>query len=221
MKDKIVIAFDFDGTITTNDVVIDLVTLMDEDWKRFQRLMHKGEMSLRERIYRELELITITQKEYYQYIAELMKLDKGAINLFKWIREQDIEIHFISDGLKGVIRYAMETLSLGDGIRYTIDAHELIWEEDGMKIKLADDSCEHEYCANCKPSKVQALKDGRKIVYVGDGRSDVYAAPYADIIFARRGLTLDRFLTEQERDHYVFDDLSQVRDELITLDSKI
>ncbi|MCY3413739.1 MAG: hypothetical protein INQ03_18995 [Candidatus Heimdallarchaeota archaeon] len=51
-------------------------------------------------------------------------------------------------------------------------------------------------------------------MFVGDGRSDIYAAPYADIIFARKGLTLDKYLTEQGHDHFVFDDLSQVIDEL-------
>ncbi|MCY3413738.1 MAG: hypothetical protein INQ03_18990 [Candidatus Heimdallarchaeota archaeon] len=91
-------------------MVIDLIKFLAGDWDKYQKLMKKGEMSLRERIYREFEIINITEEQYFQYIAEMTKLDKGKINLFKWIREQVIEIHFISDGLKGVIRYAMETL---------------------------------------------------------------------------------------------------------------
>ena len=65
----------------------------------------------------------------------------------------------------------------------------------------------------CKRSVVDAMRDGREVVYVGDGYSDRCAARAADIRFARR--TLAEHLDREGVGYTWFDDFTTVREELL------
>ena len=99
-----------------------------------------------------------------------------------------------------------------------IYAHELLFEgEKKIGIKLADDACDHN-CANCKVSKIEILRKkypDHEIVYVGDGFTDILAAPLADIIFARNNYNLSKYLTLKGITHHTYNNLLEIKDRLI------
>ena len=47
-------------------------------------------------------------------------------------------------------------------------------------------------CGNCKAADLFRLREGfRRTIYIGDGHSDLCAARYADVIFAKEALAED------------------------------
>jgi len=214
-----ILVFDFDKTIAKNDVVVDMLDLYgDPGWREKERQVEAGKITLRECIEWELGSLKINRATYERVVGDMVKLDRGAKKLFRWIREKKYPVHIISDSLTAPILYAMVDEKLGNGISYFIDAHEILWNIDGSikGIKMANEVCKHE-CANCKISKVENLKlinPKSLIVYIGDGFTDVLAAPKADIIFARKDQYLANLLKEKGIRHYEYSNLIEVREEL-------
>lgn len=216
---KYVIVFDFDKTITINDVVVDILDKFNVfGWREIEQKVGLGELSLRECLNWEINEISINKSEYLNAISELIQLDTGAIDLFSFIRENNIPVFVISDSLLTAIKFVFEVLNLGDGIQYTLDAHEIIWDgEKRIGIKLANEPCDHG-CANCKISKIRKIKTqypDHKIAFVGDGYTDILAAPEADIIFARSDHFLTDYLKNKEISHHIYNDLKEVKDILV------
>ena len=60
----------------------------------------------------------------------------------------------------------------------------------------------------CKRATVQALANGGRVVYVGDGYSDRCAAELADRVFARSGLA--SYLEERGVPYEPFDDFHDI-----------
>ncbi len=60
----------------------------------------------------------------------------------------------------------------------------------------------------CKRASVQALTNGSKLVYVGDGYSDRCAAELADHVFARTGLA--RYFDAKGLDYVPFEDFHDI-----------
>ena len=82
---------------------------------------------------------------------------------------------------------------------------------NGRKVELSfpfyDQGCG--ICGNCKKLHVQRLKNAkRKVIYIGDGLSDRFAARTSDVVFAKSDLM--KYLVENDADFIRFGDLSDV-----------
>ncbi|MCH8906238.1 MAG: hypothetical protein IH840_04030 [Candidatus Heimdallarchaeota archaeon] len=210
---------DFDKTISTNDVVVELMELYgDPGWQEVEDKVETGEITLRECMEWELNSIEITKQDYVRSIGEILQLDIGAKSLFTWIGLNKYPVHIISDSLTGIIEYAMEVKKLGVGLDYKIDAHSIIWtkHETISHIHFSNEPCIHN-CANCKVSKVIALKKlnpNSTFIYIGDGFTDILAAHEADRIYARKDMFLADKLVEANIAHHVFLNLYGVLNDL-------
>ncbi len=83
-----------------------------------------------------------------------------------------------------------------------------------IELLFLTQQCEHG-CANCKFSYVKQLKDsGLKIIYIGDGLSDIFPAKeLGDIIFAKEDEDLAKELIDDSR-LIVFSDFSDIKEQL-------
>lgn len=207
--------FDFDKTISLNDMVVDILDLCGiTGWREMEKLADEGKISPRECIIWELQSITADRHEFQEAIRNKLILDDGTKKIFDWIRDNRIPMQIISDGLEEIISYVFKDLGYGEGIKYKIDAHSLIWDGNNQKkeVILANDPCEHG-CANCKISKLEIIRKNnseKKIVYVGDGITDLRAAIAADIVFARKDHFLSKWFTQNNRDHQVYNSLDEI-----------
>lgn len=207
--------FDFDKTISLNDMVVDILDVCGiTGWREMEKLADEGKITPRECIYWELQSINADRHDFQKAIRDMLILDDGTKKIFDWIRENKIPMQVISDGLEEIINYVFNDLDYGKGIDYKIDAHRLIWDDNNRikEVILANDPCEHG-CANCKVSKVEIIKKNnpdKKIVYVGDGFTDLRAAIISDIIFARKDHMLSKWCIQNNKAHHIFNSLDEI-----------
>ena len=124
--------------------------------------------------------------------GELDATAAGGIDLY-------IEYLLKKDGLENVPFYSNRAEIVDSRLRIT-------WP-------YAAHSCGD--CGNCKGYHIRRLKaDHHKVVYIGDGKSDICALPEADIIFAR-GFLAD-YCRENKIGFFAFDNFASVTDIMTT-----
>jgi 2-hydroxy-3-keto-5-methylthiopentenyl-1-phosphate phosphatase len=83
----------------------------------------------------------------------------------------------------------------------------------GVEFPETPPLCQHDdgdICGTCKVHHVQkAREEGRYVIYIGDGTTDVRPALEADLVFARRALS--KGLAAQGKDFVMFKDFHEVK----------
>ncbi len=180
---KLALLCDFDGTIAKGDVGFRIYTHFGDDrWEEINKRWRRGEISSKECLIGEYSLIDASEEEVKQFISD-MEIDTGFLSLIKTCRENDIPIYIISDGFDFYIKTLLEKYGISD-----IDIYCNNLSFDGRKVKLSfpyyDKGCGK--CGNCKVLHIINLKkEGKTVVYIGDGLSDKFASRYADVVFAK------------------------------------
>ncbi len=197
---NIVICCDFDGTITLTDTgKILLSKLTDKDWQYFDDLVIKGTMGTREALVNQWGMIEKTTIEEINRIVDEIEIDPSFIKFYDWIKENEIKFVILSDGFKTYINRIFQNHKIQiaeDGIK----SNDMELIEGKIKLKFLTPECEHD-CANCKYSHVKQFKDkGSKIIYIGDGLSDIFPArELADLILAKENEDLAKELENDSR----------------------
>ena len=200
---------DFDGTITKTDVV-DLILdrFASNKWKKVEEEWTQGRIGSRECLSRQIALVSVTKEEFFRLINEV-EIDPYFVSFLKRSKAYGVPVTIVSDGFKIVIEEILKRAlkNSPDLLRQLpVFSNRLEWVNGRLKACFPDGpSCEHG-CANCK-SKVIARhhKGGTKIVFVGDGLSDRFAAAAADLTFAKIGANghspLLKFCEEKKINH--------------------
>jgi len=203
---KLAVLCDFDGTATKMDVGHQVYTKFgDERWEEINKRWRRGEISSKDCLIEEYDLMDASEQEVREYVLN-MEIDPGFLDLVMTCRNNDIPIAVASDGFDFYIHTILEKYGLSD---MEVFCNEMRF--NGRKVELSfpfyDQGCG--VCGNCKKLHVQNLKDtGRKVIYVGDGLSDRFAARASDLVFAKSELM--EYLVENSVDFVKFSDLGDV-----------
>ena len=194
---------DFDATISVIDTGLAMINaLSDEDaataWED-EYAWRRGEMSSMECLRRQWRLFRRTPEEVMAFVDEL-ELDEGFLGLLKLVHARHAGLAVLSDGLD----FYLDRLLANRGIatcgddacvrsseylaRYTNAA---CVTPGGIEIDFPySTACGQ--CGNCKVAHLFRLRPGfARVIYIGDGHSDLCAARYADTIFAKHALAED------------------------------
>ena len=202
-KTRLAVLCDFDGTITKMDVGHKIYTRFgDERWEEVNKSWRRGEMSSKDCLIGEYSFVDASEQEVREYVST-MEIDTGFIDLVATCRNNDIPLAIASDGFGFYIYALLEKF-----------CNEMKF--NGRKVELSfpfyDQGCG--VCGNCKKLHVQKFKDdSRKVIYIGDGLSDRFAARASDVIFAKGELM--GYLVENNADFIKFTDLSEVNQWMI------
>jgi 2-hydroxy-3-keto-5-methylthiopentenyl-1-phosphate phosphatase len=205
------IAVDFDGTITVEDVTnIIWDAHVPFDWRAV--LMPASRAGL----VTPLELIANGYREVRRgpeaLLAEVLPrahLRSGFQGLVAEARARPWPLHVISHGLSfylrallpvGVAFTAFEGTFDGERWQVTLPAGFLLPAGQDFKIQVLAD--------------LRARHPGHRTVYVGDGRLDFPAARQADAVFAVRGSTLARLCREAGVACTEFESFDEITDAL-------
>jgi 2-hydroxy-3-keto-5-methylthiopentenyl-1-phosphate phosphatase len=205
-KNRLAVICDFDGTVAKTDVGHSIYTRFgDERWEEINKRWRRGEMSSKDCLIGEYSLIDASEQEVKEYVSE-MEIDPGFIDLVATCRDNDIPIAVASDGFDFYIHVLLEKYGISD-----IEVFCNGMEFNGRKVELSfpfyDQGCG--VCGNCKKLHVQRFKDdSKKVIYVGDGLSDRFAARASDVVFAKDELM--EYLMKNDADFIKFADLSEV-----------
>ncbi len=183
---------DFDGTITKTDVVDKILErFAAPEWKAIEKEWISEKIGSRECLSRQLRLVRATKEEFYDFL-KTVEVDSGFVDFIACLDEWSIPAFVVSDGFDLVIREVLKRAFNGrpkllSGLK--VFCNNLEWTQDGFKVVFPENGlCEHG-CASCKPHAIEKLVDKEdKIIFIGDGWSDRFAAEISDLVFAKNKL---------------------------------
>jgi len=206
------VILDFDGTITRRDVLDDLVLRysVDDSWKRLEKQWQAGLIGSHECLSREFDLLRIGREELDRFL-DRVEMDPGTRELFQTLSSHQVPAMILSDGIERFIRRLLARCGIHE---MTVRANAVEHTGDRLRLICPNSSklCEMT-AAHCKCASARELKwPGRRLVYVGDGRSDLCPAHKADVVFAKG--VLARELTRRAIPYLPFETLKDVNNAL-------
>lgn len=210
----IAICCDFDGTITLMDTGKALLSnLTKEDWQAVDKYVINGQIGTREALIKQWGMIEHTTWEEIFTIVDTMKIDPSFYDFHSWVMQKNIKFCILSDGFQKYINRILANHKINAESLYVL-ANDVDLVNNKLKLSFNTPECNHG-CANCKYSHVLKLKnEGYKIIYVGDGLSDIFpAVELADIIYAKNNEDLAKKLEGDSR-LQVFDSFSKIQEDI-------
>jgi len=195
---------DFDGTVAPDDPTDRLLErFADPVWRVVETAWQSGQISSRECMRRQVELLRVSPEELDAAIRHV-RIDPGFPAFLKFCRRIGADVKIVSDGFDRVIGAALEQADLA----VSFFANRLEWR-GGDRWRLTFPHWQSD-CrvagANCKCSHIRATRGAR--IVIGDGRSDFCISAAADHVIAKG--TLARHCRNLERPHATFSDFHDV-----------
>jgi len=211
MMNDIVIFCDFDGTITTEDTIDKLLEIYaDKKWLEIEELWEEGKIGSKECLERQLDCINNFSEELLNEFIDSIKIDNTFIEFIHNIKAQNIDFYIISDGFKLFIEKILEKNGIKDikifSNRITLDNDKLIASFPHNRT-----ACEAQ-AGMCKCNTIKNIALERKIIYIGDGRSDMCASKHADILYAKKKLA--DYCSNRSIDFIKFENFNDVQQSL-------
>jgi 2,3-diketo-5-methylthio-1-phosphopentane phosphatase len=181
------ILIDYDGTISLTDVTEQLLAQFVNEvvWEEAEASYDAGLMGSRRLMAWEVSLIE-AEPDALRAWAAAQPHDPGFAAFVQRARSAEIPVEIVSDGYGFFIQPALEALGVGD---LPIVTASTTFEGRRASIAFPNGHPTCLVCGTCKRRRVLAHRAaGRRVVYIGDGESDRYAAGYSDVVFAKRSL---------------------------------
>lgn len=190
MSDKKIIIFcDFDGTFTEKDIGHRLYrTFAGDKVMEIVTKWTRGLITSRQCLLEEASLMWVAEPEFYQFLDKFSLRD-GAFEFYYDMKDRAIPFYITSDGADLYIDYVLKKFGIKEAKVFAnhayLDAGRFI-----MEFPYDNDGCTR--CGSCKGSRIREVvgpkRDSFRVVFIGDGLSDICALPESDIIFARSDL---------------------------------
>jgi len=188
LDNKYRVFFDFDNTITTIDVVFDLISRfsISRDWVVLEKAWQSGEINTRECLRGQMRNVRVSSHDLGQYLKTI-RLDPYFLRLLELLRQEGVEPVIVSDNFQPIVEFILKNNGIQDAVVY---ANELRFFKDRLVPSFPYQNPSCPYCAHCKKTHFHDDDPGsmKKIIYIGDGRSDICAALESDIVFAKDDL---------------------------------
>jgi len=181
-----IIQCDFDGTITEEDVSFMLLDAFAQgDWRKLFQQYRDNKISVGEFNTRAFAMVKASRKELLEVARSKVKLRAGLHELVAYCRSQGFRLAIVSNGLDFYIKSILKDVGL-DNIK--VYAAQTRVHRSGLKVQyIAPDGTP--LMSDFKEAYIRAfLKQGYRVIYVGNGPSDIAPAALAHHIFARDGL---------------------------------
>ena len=99
MKPPLLIAVDFDGTVTRQDTLVEILNRFGHsDWTQVQNQVVRGEISIREGLEREMGSIQATPEALRQLLADRIEVEPSFSKFLKAMRAQGVPVILLSGG---------------------------------------------------------------------------------------------------------------------------
>ena len=203
---KTLIQCDFDGTITKEDVSFLLLDgFAQGDWRQLLQDYKGHRISVHHFNARAFAMVKADRVTLLEAIKGKVKLRPGFDKLTSYCSRRGFRLVIASNGLDFYIEAVLRELGLEEIEVYA--AQTQFWG-DGLKVEYTgpdgrqlDDGLKEAYIKSF-------LKEGYRVIYVGNGDSDINPAKYAWQILARDELLA--YCRENQLACKSFDDLHDV-----------
>jgi 2-hydroxy-3-keto-5-methylthiopentenyl-1-phosphate phosphatase len=179
---KTLVQCDFDGTVTEKDTSFFLLDAFGQgDWRRLLRDYKEHRISVGEFNTKAFAMVKADKPTLLRALKGEVKVRAGFHELVNYCREKGFRLVIVSNGLDFYIRAVLKDLGLEN---IEVHAAQASFHPKGMKVhyvgpdgKTLDDGFKEAYIKSF-------LKLGYRIIYLGNGDSDIAPAKYANHVFA-------------------------------------
>jgi 2-hydroxy-3-keto-5-methylthiopentenyl-1-phosphate phosphatase len=179
---KALIQCDFDGTITEEDASFFLLDKFAQgDWRRLFQQYKEQRMSVGEFNTRAFAMVKADKHRLLEALEGNVKVRTGFHELVTYCREEGLRFVIVSNGLDFYIRAVLSESGLGD---LEMHAAQASFHPTGMKVRYVgpDGKTVEE---GFKDSYIESfLRLGFRVIYIGNGDSDIAPAKRAHRVFA-------------------------------------
>jgi 2-hydroxy-3-keto-5-methylthiopentenyl-1-phosphate phosphatase len=201
---------DFDGTACASDVSeVLLQTFGERGWERYDDLVARGEMGLREGARAQASMLQATPEEMLNYAVGRCALDPTFPPFVRWAESHGLPLTIASDGFGFYVLPILRAAGLG---HLSVLTNELVLGNGRPELRHPHAHPECIGCGTCKMLAALGLRRAHgTVAFIGEGQSDRFGALYSDIVFAKDALPA---ICERDGVPYVpwdsFDDVRRV-----------
>ncbi len=202
---KTLVQCDFDGTITEEDEAFILLdAFADGNWRQVLDEYKDGKISVGAFNSRAFAMVKADEQTMLELVQRTQHVRPGFTDLVSHCRQKGFRLVIVSNGLDFYIEAILKKL----GVDVEVFAAKTRFNPVGITVqyvgpdgKVLDDSFKEAYTR-------AFLSEGYRVMYVGNGPSDMPAARLAHRIFATGGLL--ELCRETNLNCIPFDDLHDV-----------
>ena len=208
---KTAVQIDFDGTVTIEDVSFLLLdTYVGSVWRDYLEEYTSGKISVGAFNEKAFGLMKVDRKTMTNFVltSERVKIRPGFRELLEYCVKKSFKIVIVSNGLLFYIEAILKKLGVNGVKGLEIYAAKNEFYPGGVKVAyIGPDGTELE--AGFKEAYTEMLvKKGYRVIYLGNGDSDIYPARQAKYVFATDQLL--KRCRKEKLDCVPFNDLFEV-----------
>ena len=187
-KPRMLVLCDFDGTVSTVDMGNEILNrFTDKGWEEIDRAYCAGEIGSRIAYTQVASLFRGSRSQMPDFVSSREKIDPHFLEFYRFCQSKGVDLKIVSDGLDFYIDAILKKNNLQD-IEFFSNVTVF---QDGNKLSIEfprmNDLCEK--CGTCKKDVLREHRSNYdRVIYVGNGYSDVCPAKDADLVFAKEVL---------------------------------
>jgi len=203
---KTVVQCDFDGTVTFEDVSFAMLDAFARgDWRLLLHDYESGRITVGQFNREAFALVKVDRETLMGAVKDRVKMRPGLHRLVAACRRRGFRFVVISNGLDFYIKEILERLGLGD---IEVFAAETTFHPGGVSVRYVgpDGSVLDQ---DFKAAYVDFfVREGYRVVYIGNGASDMVPAKRCQYVFATGQLLAD--CQRENLDCTPFEDFNEV-----------
>ena len=213
MKPQLLVACDFDGTVTRQDTLVEILNRFGSPtWHDVQTKVVSGEISIREGLRAEMRSVKASLDEIQAILCDRVEVDPTFPSFLKQMRSGGVPVICLSGGFDVCVETVMTQAGLWP-IPYL--ANRLV-PQNGTghwDVEFPYPSVRCLACGHCKGDPIRSWNDqGYTTVFVGNSVTDRCGAQAASLTFAKD--ELGHWCETYGIPHVAFDSFNDVREEL-------
>jgi len=179
---KTLVQCDFDGTVTEEDTSFFLLDAFAQgDWRRLLREYKEHRISVGEFNTKAFAMVKDDKPTLIEALKGKVKVKAGLHELVNYCLKKGFRLVIVSNGLDFYIKAVLKDLGL-DSIE--VHAAQASFHPEGMKVQYVGPDGERLEDGFKEAYIKSFLKLGYRVIYMGNGDSDVAPAKYAHHVFA-------------------------------------
>jgi 2-hydroxy-3-keto-5-methylthiopentenyl-1-phosphate phosphatase len=211
MKPQLLVACDFDGTVTRQDTLVEILdTYGSPNWRQIQDRVVSGEMSIREGLQHEMASVKATANQLKTLLRERVSIESTFVPFLHKMRVRGIPVVLLTGGFDLCVETVLEKNRLGPlpalsnrliptfssvsnetggGSRPKNGDQPEEKEQAGWQVQFPFPSDRCQACGYCKADPIRDWnRKGYKTIFIGNGVTDRCPAAEATLTFAKEEL---------------------------------
>lgn len=205
---NLVVLCDFDGTIVNLDTgEFVLRRFAHGDWRVLEDQLDRHEITLEECIRGQFSLVSVPESLIVEEVERVASFRPKFGSLVDCCMAHDLRLIVVSAGLDFCIRHLLDR----NGWLGSMEVRAPRAKCTPSGIQLTFPKLDNQESENFKDDSVRSCKkQGKRVIYVGDGSADFQAVKNADFPFAVQGSKLSQICRDEGVPHQEIADFSKV-----------